>query len=304
MQDLGGNNPSSRSCPETPIRLCARPVSPPLPPAGAANAVMAPPRSPSASLMASAERQYARGDVFEAASSLRNAITASPTNGLAYFELGNCLYAPLQAAADSGGSSLKGRSEQQQAAEAEHAFRHALGSSATASPAPLGMAYNNLANLLSLRGRASEAERLLRLGLQLQPLAYHYNGLANLLLELPRGGSRRGVQYNSMARVEEAEELMRTAIVQEREHGCGAPPMEHAYRYNLANLLMRSARAAEALLEYDAALLLSPNNPLYREAARTPDQSPESLVRPPHTSRERAWSLELTEERGHRVVAP
>jgi hypothetical protein len=111
---------------------------------------------------------------------------------------------------------LKGQSEQQQAAEAEHAFRHALGSSTTASPAPLGMAYNNLANLISLRGRASEAEHLLRLGLQLQPLAYQYNGLANLLLELPRGGSRRGVQYNSMARVEEAEELMRGAIVQER----------------------------------------------------------------------------------------
>ena len=191
--------------------------------------------------MASAERQYARGDVFEAASTLRHAITSSPTHGLAYFELGNCLYAPLRAAAD-GGASLKGQSEQQQATEAEHAFRYALGSSTTASPAPLGMAYNNLANLLSLRGRASEAEHLLRLGLQLQPLAYQYNGLANLLLELPRGGSRRGVQFNSMARVEEAEELMRSAIMQEREHGCGAPPMEHAYRYNLANLLMRSSR--------------------------------------------------------------
>ena len=200
-------------------------------------------------LLAVAERQHVRGDYREAVSTLHTVIRSSPSHGLAYFELGNCLYAPLQQVASSGGSLKEWNA---QAVEAEHAFRHALGAP-TESPAPVGMAYNNLANLISLQGRATEAEHLLRLGLRLQPLAYQYNGLANLLLEPPRGSRLR-------PRPAEAEELLRAAIAQEREHGCGAPPMEHAYRYNLANLLAQAARPAEAHAHYDAALLLSPNN--------------------------------------------
>ena len=40
------------------------------------------------------------------------------------------------------------------------------------------MAYNNLANVLTLSRRTREAESLLRRGLKLQPLAYRTTGSA------------------------------------------------------------------------------------------------------------------------------
>ena len=89
----------------------------------------------------------------------------------------------------------------------------------------------------------------------------------------------------SGARVAEAEHLLRAAIAHEQVQACGAPPMEHAFRYNLGNLLVRAARHAEAAREYDAALLLSPNNEDYREAARAipelpPDAAPSTAALP------------------------
>ena len=73
--------------------------------------------------------------------------------------------------------------------------------------------------------RSTLLRGLLRRGLKLQPLAYQYNGLGNLRLK------RRGA-----AGAEEAARLLRGAIAQERSAaGCGAAPMEHAYRFNLGN---------------------------------------------------------------------
>ena len=119
------------------------------------------------------------------------------------------------------------------------------------------MAYNNLANVLTLSRRTREAESLLRRGLKLQPLAYQYNGLGNLRLK------RRGA-----AGAEEAARLFRGAIAQERSAaGCGAAPMEHAYRFNLGNALSALGRAAEARAEYAAAAALRPDSREYRAAA-------------------------------------
>ena len=192
----------------------------------------------------------------EALDALRSACQLAPSATVASFELGNILLARLQA---SEGDSQAAQDEQ--AAEAEDAFRAALGPPKSATPphhrAPIGMAYNNLANLLSLTRRYTEAEGLLRTGLRVQPVAYQYNGLASLLLRKAQTASvaadsaddetaARG--SNRTALLVESASLLRLALGHEAEAseacgGTGPPPMEHAYRENLAHVL--------ALLEAD-----------------------------------------------------
>ena len=136
------------------------------------------------SLLTRAEDAHIAHDTPRALEALRGAEKLMPAATIASFELGNLLLAPLQAADESGLQIDEGA-----AAEAEGAFRRALSQTKAMRKAPsrwhapLGMAYNNLANLLSLRGRYAEAETLLRTGLTLQPLAYQYNGLANILMQ-------------------------------------------------------------------------------------------------------------------------
>ena len=255
-----------------------------------------------------AEAHHLAGDTAMALNMLRAAVRTSPGATVLSFELGNCLFAPLQAAAEAG-AAVEGAS----AAEAESAFRVALseGTEAAANKtprrhlAPIGMAYNNLANLMSLRGRYDEAEELLRAGLRrADKVAYQYNGLASLLLRKassvaktpppasqqagvaaasigdldddddddwfedesgsspsPSGGrgsgaadgaaagaAGAGADAGEQARLlDEAASLLGMAIAHEREStaACApaAPPMEHAYRENLAHVRARRAPA-------------------------------------------------------------
>ena len=229
-----------------------------------------------------AEAHHLAGDTEMALDVLRQAVRTSPGALVLSFELGNCLFAPLQFAAETG-ALVEGAA----AIEAESAFRAALGEGTVAAAnetpqrhlAPVGMVYNNLANLMSLRGRYDEAEELLRAGLhRADKVAYLYNGLANLLLRKarsvaktpppasaqaglgsgdseddgddddnwfddesgsspPSSGSRGGEQARLL---DEAASLLSMAIAHERENtaACApaAPPMEHAYRENLAHV--------------------------------------------------------------------
>ena len=128
-------------------------------------------------LLSQAESNHRTGRTPAALEELREAHRLAPSATLAPFELGNLLLAALQSS-----SSPLSPSHAEQAKEAEKAFRAALLPPQVVTPsrhlAPVGMAYNNLANLLSLRGRHSEAEELLRTGLSVQPVAYQYNGLS------------------------------------------------------------------------------------------------------------------------------
>ena len=130
--------------------------------------------------------------------------------------------------------------------------------------APLGMAYDNLASLMSFRGKYNGAEKLLRTGLRLKPIAYQYNGLASLLLRRAEKQSARRSGADAAtasaappdaALLEEAATLLQRAIVHERTTVCAAgPPREPAYRENLAHVLSKLGRTDEAFWHAQLAL--------------------------------------------------
>ena len=197
-------------------------------------------------LLSQAESNHRTGRTPAALEELREAHRLAPSATLAPFELGNLLLAALQSS-----SSPLSPSHAEQAKEAEKAFRAALSPPQVVTPsrhlAPVGMAYNNLANLLSLRGRHSEAEELLRTGLSVQPVAYQYNGLANILLRKADGAADGG---NRTALLNEAAALLNRAIEHEQRcKGKGPAPMEHAYRENLAHVLSRLEEPEEPAVQ-------------------------------------------------------
>ena len=248
------------------------------------------------SLLARAEAHHVARRHRDALDALRSAARLAPHASVAPFEMGNLLLARLQANAEvraKAGPAVEEADEGAEAEEAEAAFRAALATEPASAPsrphrhlAPLGMVYNNLANLLSLRGRAAEAEALLRSGLRLAPVAYQYNGLASLLLrKATHAGDKptpappplaaddddawfeetsdsdeatvrvaAPVESNRTALLVEAASLLQMAISHERDAGraCGggggggAPPMEHAYRENLAHVFSQLGRSEEA----------------------------------------------------------
>ena len=295
-----------------------------------------------ATLIASAEALHVVGNVEAAIEKLRVAAQSDARATMASFELGNILFAPLQAAAESGEAV---RRDDPAAREAEAAFRAALPDvtpSATSTPSPLkaptGMVYNNLANLLSLLGSYDEAEELLRAGLRIDPVAYQYNGLANLLLRKATtavqsthtesgasGVPSRSSQANeeeedddddwfvdetvppppaapaspavnaTHAALEEAVALLHQAVAHEHAisaaaasskgecgssgSGGGAPPMEHAYRENLAHVLLLLGRNADASVQAEHARALA--------AAREADGAPAKEREHAQTERDR-----------------
>ena len=222
------------------------------------------------------EALHSSGDTKRAAQELRRAEQLVPAAGVASFELGNVLFAPLQMAAERSTHI-----DEALAAEAERAFRAAIAAdesdAAVRLPArlrtPIGMAYNNLANLLSVRRRYDEAEAMLRVGLRVQPIAYQYNGLASLLLQKSKRGGRGGggesaggsseggdewyedrdgsiaplhPEAADLALLNEAASLLELAITHERNECPAGPKMESAYRGNLAQVLTRLGRTMEA----------------------------------------------------------
>ena len=207
-------------------------------------------------LMAAAKAYHAAGRATEAEQALREVMSLSPFASIAAFELGNCMFAPLQSAADAGLAFDDGRG-----AEAEAAFRAALAARAASAArhavvpvqlrAPLGMAYNNLANVVSLRGRHREAEALLRVGLAVQPIAYQYNGLASLLVRRAEESSDRSAP--SLRLYQEAAGLLEQAIVHESAACASSPPRHHVFRHNLAHVLTRLERADEASWQLETA---------------------------------------------------
>ena len=235
-------------------------------------------------LLSSAAASHAAGETSAAKASLRQALQIAPTAGIASFELGNCLFAPLQAAAEAGQPV-----DDASAAQAESAFRAALAVDRTDSSlpvrlhAPIGMTYNNLANLLSVQGRSDEAEALLRAGLRIEPIAYQYNGLAGLLLDrVGEEDARRPAAVPSglvtdpssppspPALLQEAVELLRRAIEHERTQCATAPRREAVYHDNLADALHQLGRGSEAQAHVQRALALSTASPAPQHSSTLP----------------------------------
>ena len=199
-------------------------------------------------LMLVASRAHEAQDHEYAIRSLRAALEITPNAGSMYFELGNCLFAPLQSAAEAGDPV-----DAKRANEAESAFRAAIAADDDQMPptlqTPIGMAYNNLGNLLTLQQRYEEAETMLRTGLRIQPIAYQYNGLAHVLVQraepvghvfadaLPSHDAPTAADHDrAVSMLEEAVELLKMAISHEAVSCPAGPAREEAYKENLAHV--------------------------------------------------------------------
>ena len=134
-------------------------------------------------LVSRAEEEHGRGDTSASLVTLRAATHLAPTFGRAYFELGNLLAAAAAQSGVEGEPWAAQRRRELMRREAEKMYRTSIGAAgppgvraqlergsiavdSALAAVPTAMAINNLARLLSTRGRFDEAETLLRSALQ------------------------------------------------------------------------------------------------------------------------------------------